>query len=371
MPSLSGLRAIAAGAVLAVHLFGLCPGVPSVFTTLGPLTFFFILSGFILTLAADPNDTAWLFWRRRLVRIFPNHLVTFAITIALMVSASVPIMVINTIPVLLLIQAWIPNFDALGGLVGINVPVWFLCCEVMFYLAFPWLIRLIKRIRGERLWWWVAGVVTVIIVVPFVALMLPAQPVTSWAPTIPLWQSWFAYGFPVVRLLEFVLGILMARIMMTGKWIRLGMAPAFLLVLTSMVIQSNLPGVFRVSAAPAALPIALAIAACASADMCGVRTPFSGRTMVWLGEISFAFYMVHWLVIEYGPLDAVHATGGVVTASLPMWLVRGLLTVVISFALAVALYLLVERPAVRRFSRPASRSERSVVVPGMVAEAIA
>lgn len=365
LPSLTGLRTIASVAVLIAHLAGLRPGLPSLLTTIGPVAviFFFILSGFILAWVADSNDTARLFWRRRLVKIFPNHLMTFAVTLGLMVVAGVPIMVINTIPVLFLIEPWIPNFDILGGLTGINVPTWSLCCELVFYFAFPWLIRFIVRIRPERLWSWVAGVVTAIIVVPFIALLLPTQPASAWDPTIPEWHSWFVYSFPGTRMFEFVLGILMARIVMTGKWKSLDMAPAFLLAIACTMVQSYLPGIFRVSAGLTAFPLALVIAACASADMRAVRTPFSGRIMVWLGEVSFAFYLVHWLVIQYGPIDAVH---GAVTASLSMWLVRILLTVVISFALAVALYTMVERPAVRRFSRPASRNERPIVVPDMV-----
>ncbi|MFF4602681.1 acyltransferase family protein [Streptomyces sp. NPDC001339] len=362
LPSLTGTRAFAALAVLITHLTGLYPGQPHVFMTIGPvaLTFFFILSGFILAWVDDPNDTAMKFWRRRLVKVFPNHWVTFAITLALMASASVPIMAINTIPVFFLVEPWVPNFDTLGGLNGINVPTWSLCCELVFYLAFPWLIRFIRRIRRERLWLWVTGTAVATTLVPFVALLLPTHPATSWESTIPEWHSWFVYSFPFTRMLEFVLGILLARVMMNGKWIRLGMAPAFLLLTVCTLIQAYLPGIFRISAGMTAFPVALAIAACASADIRGVRTPFSGRIMVWLGEISFAFYMVHWLVIQYGPLDGIN---GVETGSPMMTLVRILLTVVISFALAVALYTMVERPAVRRFSQKPRQAEKPIPVP--------
>ncbi|MFJ1677223.1 acyltransferase family protein [Streptomyces sp. NPDC088251] len=373
LPSLTGMRFIAAFAVLVSHMAGqitgtMHPGLPYLITTLGPVgvAFFFVLSGFILTWVADPDDTAMLFWRRRLVKIFPNHVTTFAATLVLMFAAGVPIMVINTIPPLLLIEPWIPNFDALGGLTGINVPSWTLGCEMVFYFAFPWLIRCIGRIRPPRLWSWVAVVATAIVAVPFAALLLPTQPATSWDPTVPELQSWFAYSLPFTRMLEFVLGILMARIVITGKWIRLGMAPAFLLAIICVVIQSCLPGIFRLCAGPTAFALALVIAAGAGADIRAARTPFSGRIMVWLGEISFALYLVHYLVIQYGPIDALHATGEAVTASPTTRLVHILLTVVISIALAAALYMTVERPSVRRFSRPASKQGRPITVPDMV-----
>ncbi|WP_323137884.1 acyltransferase [Streptomyces sp. NBC_01433] len=367
------MRFIAAFAVVISHLSGQIvgtelPGLLDLITTLGPVgvAFFFVLSGFTLAWVADPGDTARLFWRRRAAKIYPNHLTTFAATLVLMVIAGVPVMLINTIPPLLLIEPWIPNFDALGGLTGINVPSWTLGCEMVFYLAFPWLIIFIGRIRPPRLWPWAAIVAAAIIAVPFAALLLPEQPATSWDPAVPQWQSWFAYSFPFTRMLEFVLGILMARIVISGKWIRLGMAPAFLLTVICVVVQSGLPGIFRLCAGPTAFALALVIAAGASADVRAVRTPFSGRIMVWLGEISFALYLVHYLVIQYGPIGGVHATGGAVTASLPTRLVQILLTVVISVALAAALYTVVERPAVRRFSRPAAKRGKPVAVPEAV-----
>ncbi|MFE3947186.1 acyltransferase family protein [Streptomyces sp. NPDC059118] len=373
LPSLTGMRFIAAFAVVISHLSGQIvgtanPGLLDLITTLGPVgvAFFFVLSGFILTWVADPDDTARLFWRRRVAKIYPNHLVTFAAALVLMSVANVPLMLINTIPPLLLVEPWIPNFDALGGLTGINVPSWTLGCEMVFYFCFPWLIRFLARIRPSRLWPWTAAVAAAIIAVPFVALLLPTLPATSWDPAVPQWQSWFAYSFPFTRMLEFVLGILMARIVITGKWVRLGMAPAFLLTVICVVVQSTLPGIFHLCAGPTAFALALVIAAGAAADVRAVRTPFSGRTMVWLGEISFALYLVHYLVIQYGPIDGVHATGEVMTGSLTTRLIDILLTVGISIALAAALYTLVERPVVRRLSRPTGRRKRLITVPDVV-----
>jgi mycarose O-acyltransferase len=257
-------------------------------------------------------------------------------------------------------------FDTFGGLIGMNVPSWSLGCEVFFYFAFPWLMRIIWRIRSERLWLWVAVVAVAIFAVPFVSLLLPAQPVSAWDPTIPEWSSWFVYSFPFTRMLEFILGILVARVVITGRWIRLGMVPASLLVIAGTLVQSCLPGVFHVSAGLVAFPFTLLIGASATADIRGVRTPFSGRLMVWLGEITFAFYLVHWLVIQYGPIDAAHKTGSALDASPWVWVARVLLTTVISVALAAALYTFVERPLVRRFSRPASsRQESPAAAPEM------
>jgi peptidoglycan/LPS O-acetylase OafA/YrhL len=50
------------------------------------VSFFFILSGFVLTWSARETDTARRFWRRRLVKIYPNHVVTWAAAAVLMLA---------------------------------------------------------------------------------------------------------------------------------------------------------------------------------------------------------------------------------------------------------------------------------------------
>nr|WP_284711730.1 acyltransferase [Streptomyces rhizosphaericus] len=364
LPSLTGMRFVAAFAVMISHLVSqitgrFAPDPPfRVITTLGPVgvTFFFVLSGFILTWVADPNDTAWLFWRRRLVKLYPNHLVTFVAARIAMIAVGVPIVAINTFPALFLVEPWIPLLDPHGGFRGSNSVSWSLGCELLFYLCFPWLIHWIARIRPERLWWWAGGVLAASTAVPFVSHLLPTGPYTAWDPTSSEWQSWFTYQLPPLRMLEFVLGILTARIVITGKWIRVGLLPTSVLAIAAIFIQSYLPNVFHLRSGLTMLAIALLLSAAATADTRAQRTPFSGRIMVYLGEISFAIYMVHYLVILYGPVDLIHATG-VVTDSVPTRLLNIFLTIVITMVLSMGLYHLVEKPMVRRFSRPKTKPD--------------
>lgn len=81
LPSLTGMRFIAAFAVVISHLSGQIvgtanPGLLDLITTLGPVgvAFFFVLSGFILTWVADPDDTARLsgaaVWQRSIRTIW-------------------------------------------------------------------------------------------------------------------------------------------------------------------------------------------------------------------------------------------------------------------------------------------------------------
>ncbi len=361
LPSLTGLRFIAAFMVLLCHMgISLLPrtGVPelaglSKFAyaagSVG-VSFFFVLSGFVLTWVARPDDTKVLFWRRRLVKIFPNHLVAAGAAIVLMLTAGIAVTTANTVPSLFLVQTWIPAQEVVLNY-GANVPNWSLSCELAFYLCFPLLLLLVRRIRPERLWLWAGVVVLAIAAVPFAAKLLPDQP--QMLLTGDAWlQVWFVYYFPLSRMLEFVLGIVVAQIVLHGRWIRIPITASIALALAAYVVGGALPVPYGY-VAPTALPLALVIGAVATADIVGRRTWFGGPVMVWLGEISYALYIVHFLVVSYGPIGAVDPANWAKLITLPEALRDIGLTIAICLVLAWLLYALVERPAMRRWSRPA------------------
>jgi peptidoglycan/LPS O-acetylase OafA/YrhL len=107
------------------------------------------------------------------------------------------------------------------------------------------------------------------------------------------------------------------------------------------------------------LPVVLLIPAVATSDLEGRSTFLASRTMVWLGETTFAFYLVHNLVLRFGHRafglepNAFHQLSG------PQWgTLGGIAFLAGSFVVAVllswALYAWVERPAMNRWSRPAA-----------------
>ncbi|WP_369390936.1 acyltransferase family protein [Streptomyces sp. CG1] len=361
LPSLTGMRFVAAFMVLLCHVgTSVIPRLQNhglakyqrFFESSGPtgVSFFFILSGFILTWVARSKDTRRSFWRRRLAKIYPSHLVTLAAAVLLMLSAGITVTAANTVPTLFLVQGWIPRQDVILNY-GSNTPSWSLACEVLFYLAFPWILVLARRIRPQRLWGWVAATTVGIFAVPFLAQLLPAEPYMP-LTTNSWWATWLTYYFPGTRLLEFVLGILMALIVLNKRWIGLKPGAALLLAAAAFVGGAYLPGVYS-SVAPTALPLALAIAALATADVRSRWTPFNNRVFVWLGEISYAFYMVHFLVVSYGPIGAAHRENWMKPLSAHGALVDAGMTLAISLVLAWLLHVLVENPAMRRWGRSA------------------
>ncbi|MER6047835.1 acyltransferase [Streptomyces sp. BHT-5-2] len=316
------------------------------------VSFFFVLSGFVITWSYRSTDTARKFWRRRLFRVFPNHLVAYAFTVALMLAAGAVLDVPGMLAQLFLLQAWVP--DPLFIDTG-NTVTWSLGADVAFYALFPLLLALVHRIRPTRLWYWAGALVLVVIALPTVALsVLPDSPLMPVGGASRA-QYWFTYFFPLSRAVECVIGMVFARIVLTGKWIRLPVPAAAALVVAAYALAQYVPFLYRLSAVPV-VPLALLTAALAVADAEGRGTFLGGRRMVWLGELSFAFYLVHQPVLAYGHtlVSARNDRGEVVprTWDTPAGIAVVAGAFVLSMALAWLLHNGVEKPAMRRWSRP-------------------
>ncbi|MFJ8312074.1 MULTISPECIES: acyltransferase family protein [unclassified Streptomyces] len=353
LPSLTGMRVIAALMVFFFHIGQLSPfrstdtadTYSSVFGQGGwvGVGFFFILSGFVLTWSSRPSDTAPRFWRRRIAKVFPNHLVTSAAALIILVLAGQSVGGWKVFPALFLLQSWFPRIEISSAANSVS---WSLSCELLFYLSFPLLIRVVDRIRPNRLWYWTGAVVAAILAVPLLARLMPAQPGLTFAPVSES-EFWFVYVLPPVRTLDFLLGILLARIVRHGKWIRLDLGLSMVLVAAAYVCSAHVSWTFGLVAVTA-LPLGLMIAAAAQADLAGSWSPLRGRTMVWLGNVSFAFYLWHKMVLT----EVRRWFGGPATA----WGTPGALGYIalvsaITLLLSWALYSLVEEPAMHRWGK--------------------
>ncbi|WP_051970086.1 acyltransferase family protein [Kitasatospora azatica] len=351
LPSLTGLRFAAAVLVFLTHTVD-----ENVFRDLGVgkaygealrnvgysgVSFFFILSGFVLAWAYRPGDRAVEFWRRRAAKIYPSHLVTaLAAVVLLQVSAGQLPAVRQWLSNLLLVQSWFPQIDVTFGL---NPVSWSLACEALFYLAFPLLAAGVRRIRTERLWYWLGALAVLVWCVPFATSLLPATPQYA-GVSIP--RFWFVYAFPPVRALEFVIGIMLARLVLAGKWPKISLLWPGLLVVLGYLLQQRVPDSWALAAAQL-VPMAVLVASAASADVRGAGSVFRGRVLVRLGEWSLAFYLIHQMILVYGH----RALGAGRTWS--TWEAAGVLLLALgcTVLLAGVLHTVVERPLYRELGR--------------------
>ncbi|MCX5199519.1 acyltransferase [Streptomyces sp. NBC_00249] len=310
-------------------------------------TFFFVLTGFALTWVHDAGVDARRFWGRRVARVFPGHVITLVGALLLAAGAGAALSVWRTVPTLLLVQNWIPDPEvSLTG--NPNGPTWALSCALLFYAVFPWLNRLVRRIRPERLGAYAFAVVLVLVAVPLVAKLLPAEPLLAGTPD-PWWQTWFTGYLPVARMPEFLLGMFAARMVATGRWRGPGVGVSVLLCLAGLAVSAQVAGE-NSGFAVTAVPLTLLVAAAARREAEGGRTVFGARPLVALGGISFGAYLVHWVVISYGPIHTAVPANWTAPLSLGGALGKSAVTVVAVLALGWLLTVLVERPAVRLLS---------------------
>lgn len=340
MPSLTGLRCAAALLVFAVHAYSMIkladPGerrVAQIVADAGDLgvSFFFVLSGFVLTWSARTGLRVWRYWRARFARVYPAHLVALALALAgLAVTDRVPPAINELLlKTVLLIQAWDPREYVY---LALNPVTWSLSCEVAFYLAFPLLHAGLRRVGSAGLW----GLALLLVAGVW---LMPALAEVALAPE---YRRWFVYAFPLSRMLEFTLGIVLARLVITGAWRGPGLRLALLLWVGNYLIVNWLPAATR-DTAGTIVATALLIPAAARADLTGGWSMWRGRVMQHLGEVSYAFFLVHLTVV----VTAMHLIGADRTWSLPAALGLAVAFLLLSYALAVPLHRWVERPAMR------------------------
>lgn len=358
LDALTGLRWWAAFVVFLYHMqvFAPLPGVTSGVLLHGYLgvTFFFVLSGFVLTWSARPDVPTSTFYWRRIARIWPAHMVALLIAIPVFYSFAPPdgsfIKPVD-IGILLLsvvvLQAWWSNPVILFS--G-NPAAWTLTCEAFFYALHPWISRILVPLARRGALFLAVGAVGYAFIYRVAVLAWP----DSWLPAVPL---------PVQRLPEFVLGMALAWAMRSGWRPRIhpivGVGSLGAVILVLMVIPRYFGEVPVLRSLPGltnelfTIACALAIVSLAVRSLRGRRSWFESKIQVRLGEWSFAFYLVHATFI-YIALRIF----GYQEAS---WrnLVWFVVLLAIDLVAAWALHSFVERPAERRMRRWKDRRDQA------------
>lgn len=373
-PALTSLRFVGALLVFITHAAYLSPfanaAVADGFLFVGldgghlAVSFFFVLSGFVLTWSTRPGERLRAFYRRRLMRIIPSHLVVFAPAVGVMLLIGGGI---GLFPLLLnylfLQQAWVWDFGFASQ--SPNPPTWTLGVEIFFYALFPLFYLAVRRIRREQVWlWWVATGLLVVAITVVVGVVTPNGPPSPAFDGGTWVQHKALLFFPVTRLPDFVIGMLTARLVQERRFVRIGLGWSVAITAVVYVATLFLPPIYGF-AGLWAFPAALLVGAAAMRDP---RRPglLESRPAVWAGETTFAFYLVHLPLL----MLALYVVGNLSPGGAKMGTIPGILflLVMIAVTLLVArlLYVTVERPAMRRWgrSRRAGPDRRSVTGDG-------
>jgi len=386
LDSLTGLRFFAAMMVFVSHVLHAFPRlstesiIQDVFEPLGMagVCFFYVLSGFILTYVYSPRTepiSKREFYLKRVARIWPLHLVTLVIVLFFVMSPQYqleqPQGAAQIVANVFLLQAWWPEYR---WVFCINGPSWSLSNEAFFYFMFPWLAAGGVAAFGRKfVVFAVAGVAALI------GLSMVPDSVLSEASVGCIIEA-----NPLVRLFDFMIGMacgflylnrrkraaamnevpgsqLLGSNLMTAlaHVVTLLGAVTYFVVLHKGFSQSGMlysPSLgagniwLSVNSTGPAFAITIFAYACSSS---WVSKFFASKVMVYLGEISFAFYLIHQAFLttlsRQALSDSPNAMGWLAVAAL-----------FLSLATAMLLHHLVELPSragfIRMFSAAGSSS---------------
>ena len=291
--TLTSLRFIFALMVFGAH----CYVVDSFFDVHGfkegfvGVSFFFVLSGFIISYnyqekLQERAISKRTFWVARVARVYPLHWLTLVLAAFLgdyVTASGKADWCRHFLASLTLTNAYIPKMDYFFSF---NSPSWSLCCEQLFYFAFPFLVPLAKN--GKRL----------LSVFAMVAVLLTVG--MYFTPEEYIKGYW--YVNPIARFPDFVAGMLLFRlyVWLKGKGITplkgsiMEMA-SLLLFLAFYFYASEVPKVYRYSCYYW-LPVSMVLISF-SLQKGFLSRILSHRLLVLGGEISYSFYLIHLFVL--------------------------------------------------------------------------
>jgi peptidoglycan/LPS O-acetylase OafA/YrhL len=327
LPGLTGLRGVGAIWVLVFHAqYGM--HLPVADAGYLGVDLFFILSGFVLSLAHPDMRWSWpgyrAFLQTRFARIFPMHWVALALVALVLVLCPA---IYHAMPhrfawpglvsSALLVQNW-----GLGEPGPWNGPAWSLSTEWLASIAFPLFLLAARRVVCPRR----AAVLCALCLAAFAAfLMLTRNPTANV----------MAPAGMVRTVCEFAAGCLLYRVYAANLRVsRVAALAGAALVLVGLLV----PGLATL--AIFGFPVLVLLAAQPGSL---VARTLSCRTAVFLGEVSFSIYLLHWILLQASNrMQVALDVRGVMSL---LWFC-GFVAVVV--ALSAAAYRLVEVPARRR-----------------------
>nr|WP_052134250.1 acyltransferase [Sphingomonas sp. 37zxx] len=299
--------------------------------------FFFLLSGFVLWLSYADRLRAggWHavpgFLRRRFARIWPLHAVvlTGGVALALLLAATGrhdPVdFPFAQLPLhYLLVQNW-----GFTRALAWNDPAWSISVESAAYLLFP---LLAFAIDWRRLPTWA-------LLAAITALLAALHAVFNAAGEASLNADIPRFGL-LRCLIEFSVGTIICAL-----WLRWRGSPLAVLAAAGLAIAATVAAASGWAAETLAMPAAFAAALLALALSSGPRNPLGASPLHWLGEVSYATYLCHFLLWKAFKLAFVAAPGPVGWPLIALYLAMVL-------AASAALYHWVERRAQRWLNSP-------------------
>ncbi|MGM7720473.1 acyltransferase family protein [Metabacillus sp. Hm71] len=300
--SLTSFRFIAALSVFIFHvgyLENLQLGAAGV-------SFFFVLSGFIMAYTYHSKfinlekDIIKKYYWARFAKIYPVHVLTFLISAPLTLMWFHPeslywlkLAIMSGIN-LLLVQSYVPNQGTYFNFNGVS---WTLSVEVLFYLTCPFLIWTFTKLNVKK-----HIISSLVIGLLIWTVFFNFNLKLDESDTFLIWML---HIFPVARLFEFAMGVILGLIFVSkyeekrkNKALYNTLETISILTLVGVMLYSTNLDVGAVRGG-LFIPVWCLVIYIFAFQAGVISRILSNKALVYLGEISFSFYMIHQLVIRY------------------------------------------------------------------------
>lgn len=295
---------------------------------------FFLLGGFCMTLGYHDKVTGDGFnYRKYLVgrfsKFYPLHWICLIAWIALAIISDMPVgRVPSLIANIFLVQSWIPDESFYFGFNGIS---WYLADTVFFTVVFPVLMKKIVSGSTAR-----NSLFLGILAIGYIlaCVFVPKE-----------MRHAILYINPIVRLVDFVVGIYTAKLFLSIKEkesfrnVPLWVYYAVCIICMAALIAET--GFFKDKLQFACIFWPIGILLILSSSMAGTvrgsRKISAINTLSNIGQYTFAFYMIHQMTIQVCNSVA-HKTG----FEYHFWVM--VITLFLTFAASVICHRFIEKP---------------------------
>lgn len=271
----------------------------SAFDGIHMVTFFFVLTGFVNTLAYGPRLTAGLatakaFWLSRAARILPMYIATLFVMLGLLGLLGQHPSLSMLIAHVTLMQAWFPAYSD-----DLNFVTWTLSVDIFLYAITPlllvWLGSSFSRFKRLSLL-----TLAVFCLSQAVLIVIMSQ---SGFPESKLWFN-FVHHFPLFHLSSFLWGVLAAWLVLNPAYM-----PSWLnwkglgIVILLLIIVANLGGRYAsswlgvvIDTPSSYAPLFFVAAICLSRAKGGINQLLSAKLFQYLGNLSYGIYILQLIV---------------------------------------------------------------------------
>lgn len=330
--SLNSLRFIFALLVFSVHL-----GWTDLATG---HAFFILLSGFVLTLAYQEKlvpgvMSYWGFIKKRLIRIYPLHVITLILAIPFTLNELVQdgaVWTLKFVLNLLHLHVFVPEK---GFYFSFNSVTWNSAILLVFYFLFPFFLILIKKMSSQALW---MGFLFIVLTIVFSGIMIPKE-----------YHHYYLYISPYFRVFDFLIGMMLFQLIKNRNWeiskrkgTLLEISAVFMFILFFSLVNRQyeyfLPWSYSILLWIVLVPL---IAVFYYEKGWISQQILALPVFQELGKISFGFYMFHLIVMRYL---------GVVSTKIGLE-VNGFLFAILALLITVLLALKSENLSKNQFSK--------------------